>query len=725
VTTGNDDGTAQLTALNAILKELKRGRSGTTADSDGPSPARRRETRLTGDTGADIERQKEALEDLAEAYAALNDQYDSRTQALTLEHKQAMIEIEESYINQKVAILELLEEKEKELETEKEKLKAMEEGSAAAAFQRMKIDELTEAMEGHTEATKDNLKALKERTKAQREASKAEHSAAERIVKLGESLTGLTVKTGSFAEKLMHLGSDVKKVGFKGLTKGAKAFGKSLPIKLGAALVNATVDLAKAQDKAISAFKKATGAGKQYNLEITKLQRSTQAAGVTAADAGKTFGTLFESFSAFTELSEKERATLGETSALLSKLGVDAGTSGKIMDQMTRSLGMSAEGTNDILLRLAGNAKSLGVSMKKMSADFAGAFKELAKYGDNAIDVFEGLSKQAKATGISVGNLLGLAKKFDTFDSAATSVGKLNAILGGPYLNSIDMLNATEEERIDLLRQTVDASGVQFEAMKRFEKQAIASAMGMSVEDASRIMKMNTAEMRLQSLQQEELAELAADSQEIMEKLKNAFRTLLVDMRPLIETVIIPVLDFFGGIAKFFGEAEGAMGKFIKVGLLAAGIAAVIGAPFTGGASLVTYAAIAGTAGIAAFSGGGGGVGTSKKAKGFAPGTNRGQTVGDYFSSNPIKMNELGPEKAITDANAFVPDNTIIQSHAALQREADRGSATNELLGQILNKLGDQKFSVSVGPHEFEEFAVNTVEAGMSSQNVGNPYYRT
>ena len=250
--------------------------------------------------------------------------------------------------------------------------------------------------------------------------------------------------------------------------------------------------------------------------------------------------------------------------------------------------------------------------------------------------------------------------------------------------------------------------------------------MGMSVEDASRIMKMSTAEMRLQSLQQEELAELAADSQEIMEKLKNAFRTLLVDMRPLIELVIIPVLDFFGGVAKFFGNAEGAMGRFIKIGLLAAGVAALIAAPFTGGTSLAMYAAIAGVGvgGIAAFGGGGVTKAASRKVKGYAGGTNTGQTVGDYFSSKPIKMNELGPEGIIGDANAFVPDNTIIQSHAELRKEGQRKDDSNKLLRAILDKVGNQKLSVHVGPHEFEEFATQTFDAGAASQNVGNPYRR-
>ena len=720
----------QAEILQAILKELQAQREGT------PSPAPPELDRGPGapEVGVTFEEaetaRKASIKQIQEMTEKLTE---LRTE--TAKTSDTFIEMHES-IDKSFSVDEM----NSRIDNIEAQKKAMED---LAEAQRIYTEELRDAADDAdakaaakaklTTATNDYTAALK-RNAAQAKETKeklgAEKGLTKELDKVFASMTGGGIKTGGLMDKMRGLQKQFGKAkasgGSFGKVMGRFAKGAILGrLAKGAdALVNATFDLAKAQDKAISAFKKATGAGKQYNLEITKLQRTTQAAGVTAADAGKTFGTLFESFSAFTQLSEKERATLGETSALLSKLGVDAGSSAKIMDQMTRSLGMSAEGTNDILLRLAGNAKALGVSMKKMAADFAGAFKELAKYGDNAIDVFEGLSKQAKATGISVGNLLGLAKKFDTFDSAATSVGKLNAILGGPYLNSIDMLNATEEERIDLLRQTVDASGVQFEAMKRFEKQAIASAMGMSVEDASRIMKMNTAEMRLQSLQQEELAELAADSQEIMEKLKNAFRTLLVDMRPLIETVIIPVLDFFGGIAKFFGDAEGAMGKFIKVGLLAAGIAAVIGAPFTGGASLVTYAAIAGTAGIAAFGGGAVDKAASRKVKGYASGTNRGQTVGDYFSSNPIKMNELGPEKAIMDANAFVPDNTIIQSHAALQREADRGSDTNKLLGQILNKLGDQKFSVSVGGHEFEEFATKTFDAGAASQNVGNPYRR-
>ena len=108
--------------------------------------------------------------------------------------------------------------------------------------------------------------------------------------------------------------------------------------------------------------------------------------------------------------------------------------------------------------------------------------------------MFEGLQKQAKVTGLSVDQLLGLVgEKFDTFEGAGQAVGKLNAILGGPYLNSIDMLNSTEEQRLEMIKAAIDASGVQFDQLNRFEQKAFASALGTDVDTLRRSM-MNLSE---------------------------------------------------------------------------------------------------------------------------------------------------------------------------------------------------------------------------------------
>lgn len=416
----------------------------------------------------------------------------------------------------------------------------------------------------------------------------AKEGLTENLSRLGQSALGLGLKTSGLTEKMVNLGRNIANAKEKGIdigkvfSKAGTSILKAIPAKLtelislGLKEVGVqTKQLAKEQEAAMAAFAKSTGAGRQYNNEIATLERSTFAAGVTTKEASQAYGALYDKFSAFTQLSSSERAMLSETTALMSELGVSAGTSAQIMDQMTRSLGMSASQTNKVMLKLAGNAESLGVTMNKMTSDFAGAYPELAKFGDQAIDVFGELAKQSKATGIEVNKLISLTSQFDEFESGAMAVGKLNAVLGGPYLNSIDMLNASENERIDLLKQSVDMAGVQFDALGRYEKKAIAAALGMSVEEASRIMQMSTAEMKLQTMEQEQLADQARESQEVMDMLRNSIRGLAINMRPLIEDVIVPIVSGVGEFSQFIGKMVEGMGTFGKV---TASVASHVGA---------------------------------------------------------------------------------------------------------------------------------------------------
>lgn len=366
-----------------------------------------------------------------------------------------------------------------------------------------------------------------------------------------------------------------------------------LPLKPIELLVEQTLGLAVAQDQVISKFRKATGATKEYNYEITQLERRNFAAGVSIQESGEAFQTLFTSFSAFTELNKGERAAIGDTVAVLGELGLQASTSGMILDQMFRGLNMSAQDANNVLLDLAGSAQALGVPMQKMAADFSASFKDLAKYGDGAIDVFKELSVISKSTGMEVSRLIAITDQFETFDGAATSVGKLNAILGGPYLNSIDMLNASEEERVRILRDQVAVSGLQFEQLGRYEKKTIASALGVSVDEAQRLLGLSEEQYQLDAISQQQASELAAEAMTIKDELKSAFMALAVDMRPVIDEVIKPLIKGFGHVARGIGAAINAMGMFGKVGLVAAGIAALVAAPFTGGTSLLAFAKLA------------------------------------------------------------------------------------------------------------------------------------
>ena len=395
----------------------------------------------------------------------------------------------------------------------------------------------------------------------------------EALTRVGTSMTGVNLKSGSLTEKMTNLGNELKTGAAKGgsmktamgdMTKSIVKGGLLKAVELVSAGFTAfgkiTTDFFLSQDKAVSSFRRATGAGKEYNLQIAAVSASSRQAGVTAGEQGKAYEELYTSMSSFTELNQSEQKDLVETTTLLGKMGISGGTTAKIFDQMTRTLGKGPGGAKSAILDLAGAAKSIGVPMGKMTQDFAAAFGELSKFGDGAMDVFKSLSVQSKKTGIEVSRLMAITKKFDTFEGAATAVGKLNAILGGPYLNSIDMLNASESERIEQIRTTLQLSGQQFEALNRFEKMAIADALGMSVEETGRLMSMSTAEMQMSALEADKIAADAAAMQDIMTRIKAEFSALAQDLYPVFEEHIGPAIEKFSSFIGAFAKVTSGLG---------------------------------------------------------------------------------------------------------------------------------------------------------------------
>jgi len=317
-------------------------------------------------------------------------------------------------------------------------------------------------------------------------------------------------------------------------------------LKSGAvAMIGVFFNMAMAADKAFSSFRANTGAGREYKEVMEGVRNTSRDAGVGFEEASKAMESLYGEMSGFTELSKAEQGTLTNTVALMSELGVSTSTSAKLMDTATKSLGMTAAETDGLARSLKDTAISLGKPINDVVADFASAAPKLAFYGKKMVDVFMDLEKQSKATGLSVDQILGLTgEQFDTFEGAGKAVGKLNAILGGPYLNSIDMVNASEAERMEMLKGAVDASGVIFSELNKYEQKMFASAMGTDVDTLRRAMGNLSAAEELEIKKQEELATLAADSKSVMEELQNAIKGLIVDNKDLFDDIILGIKAF-------------------------------------------------------------------------------------------------------------------------------------------------------------------------------------
>jgi hypothetical protein len=623
---------------------------------------------------AQVEKQAKADKDPLSADSRLS------SQASIAEREEEIKRLESAYSNLYRSI-------DRSNAVKKQKLEIQKLEAAGDEAEIARIQKKIDALEGQKSASSDIARKLQESL------GLGQGQVSKQITDVGQQLSNVNAELGGGI------------AGAKGMAKaiggGLGATLARLPMKPIELLVEQTLGLAVAQDKVISKFRKATGATKEYNYEITQLERRNFAAGVSIQESGEAFQTLFTSFSAFTELNKSERAAIGDTVAVLGELGLQASTSGMILDQMFRGLNMSAQDANNVLLDLAGSAQALGVPMQKMAADFSASFKDLAKYGDGAIDVFKELSVISKSTGMEVSRLIAITDQFETFDGAATSVGKLNAILGGPYLNSIDMLNASEEERVRILRDQVAVSGLQFEQLGRYEKKTIASALGVSVDEAQRLLGLSEEQYQLDALSQQEAAEQAAAAQDIASELKSAFMALAVDLRPLIDDVIKPMIGAFRVAAQFIGKATNALGQFASVGLVAGGIAALIAAPFTGGASLGAWLALGGIAGVT-------GIGTAalaSSAGGAAGVTNTGPITPGFAAGGTIT----------TEQAAVHPGEMIVtggQGSDVLNKEQIADMISKAVVAATTAvQAPPQQIAVYVGQEKIDELVVKGINS--------------
>tara|TARA_R110000851_G_scaffold237619_6_gene390469 strand:+ start:3372 stop:6098 length:2727 start_codon:yes stop_codon:yes gene_type:complete len=356
--------------------------------------------------------------------------------------------------------------------------------------------------------------------------------------------------------------------------------GKGLATALKPANVMAGL-FAKVQESSMKAFvsmdnfraelAKSGASLEQYGGLMTNTTDQTVAAGVSMQDAQQSILALHSGMSSFNTMNKADQQVLTNTTAIMSKLGVDAQTSAGNLDILTKSMGMNAKEADKATKEIAATAQALGVSQQKMAADFASAAPVLSAHGEAGVQIFRKLAAQSKATGIEMGALLGIANQFDTFEGAAEAAGKLNAVLG-TQLNSIELLTASEDERIKILQQSVAASGKSWESMNKFEKQTVAAAAGISdVNEAGKLFGTTAQQMEnaagaaeKMALADKDLAKQAASASTAGEKLALIAERFGVVMIPLIDTVhflldgILLLNQGFGGyliptLVGFFG----------------------------------------------------------------------------------------------------------------------------------------------------------------------------
>lgn len=382
-------------------------------------------------------------------------------------------------------------------------------------------------------------------------------------------------------------------------------------VEITGALIGASVLLAKTQDDAMVAFNKSTGASRLYGQELLNLEASMYHHGVTMDDARESYTSMVNNVKDLKNMSETSRRDLSETTAVLSHLGVSVDTTTANFQFLTAAMGLSSSEANSFSREMFTLAQTIGMPPEEMARGFQEAAPAMAKFGSQSTEMYKKLAVNARAANMEVSQLLGIIEKFDTFEGAAQSVGQLNAILGGPFLNSLEMVQTTDPvERMKLLSDAANQAGVSFDDMGYYQRIALTEAMGLKdVSELALVMaggfdetvpsiKKSQAELAAIAKQSQEFNTLSDEKNQLMRMFATSLLTWVV---PAIKAVSQGIQDLNQWMG---GWLMPILGLFVAALLAAVAVVAGLSALFpalASGAILFGAGSTAATGGLTAF----------------------------------------------------------------------------------------------------------------------------
>ena len=419
--------------------------------------------------------------------------------------------------------------------------------SAEAQLQLARAIGDTAGIEKHTASLKEangELAAHVAQTNAAAQAQEAYNAQVAAGTKAVKNLGGTVGLMGKDWEQ-SNVGMLMTKGGLEGVTKGLWEMIQPMNLagSVMAALADATLNITLAADEASVELNKTTGMVGAFDDQIAASERRMFKFGIGIEELSSTFSTLAVEVGTFTSLSKDDQTSMAESISLMEKFGISADQTTSNIGSMSAAMGISEVEAVKLQQSLLLTGMENEIATSKMMSDFAAVSDELMAFGDTAVDVFADLAVAAKASNMQVGELLGIATRFDTFEGATESVGKLNALLGGPFLNSLEMVMETDPtKRLSMLQGALNSTGKSFQDMSYYERKAIADAAGLaSTADLAKVMSGEFDGLAGNvGKSEEELAameETTTNFNTLMDEVKQTLMTFAVNLRPVIDIV--------------------------------------------------------------------------------------------------------------------------------------------------------------------------------------------
>src|SRR5210317_29882 len=187
---------------------------------------------------------------------------------------------------------------------------------------------------------------------------------------------------------------------------------------------------------------------------------------------------------------DKAKGAYGEIIAFKEGLGMSMDA----LEDLTYRFGTAT--FPDFAKQLVGGADDLGLSLKNVSKNFDAAIKDSKNFGYMTRKELTATSLYATKLGMEMSDLASFGNKFDTFEGAAESVGKLSAAFG-IQLDTLDMvMEDNPAKKLDMVREALEKSGKSIDTIlgDRRQAQYLADSIGLPIAQLEKLASVSTDE---------------------------------------------------------------------------------------------------------------------------------------------------------------------------------------------------------------------------------------
>ena len=292
-----------------------------------------------------------------------------------------------------------------------------------------------------------------------------------------------------------------------------------------------------------------TGYTKEFQDNLTRLVRQNGKFAITLEESAEIIGGLSTGMARFNMLGDEQQDVLQNIASRFKRLGVDINQLAPAIDKINFAFGMTGEAAAAATRSLEDMADEVGRPLAAVVQDLNEVAPTLSRFGQRGLEVFRKLNVQARELGLTVKQAFDTTELFDTFESAANVAGRLNAQLG-LQLNSVELLKASSEDRIDILRQEFQLQGQNFESMGRRQRQMIASILNTDEETAARLLgdRLDITKLQKQAAKEKTIGDMVS----MQERMTALMQDLLMDLATIMNRVFQAIVTNYETLRFWF-----------------------------------------------------------------------------------------------------------------------------------------------------------------------------